>query len=103
MVDGAELLERGGGLQGENAAGEEAGEDDDGHGTDADGVHLGVDVGPIAGTGKEVRDRRASTGWSNPGWRRCVCLAKISGETKGMCYVAQIIRCADAALEIACL
>ena len=35
-VDGAELLERGGGLEGEHAAGEEAGEDDDGQRAEAD-------------------------------------------------------------------
>ena len=57
QADGAERLERGGRLQGENAAGKEAGQDDDGHGADADGVHLGVDVGPIAGAGEEIRDR----------------------------------------------
>src|SRR5579875_1059303 len=43
-VDGAELLERCGGLQREHAAGEETGEDDDGDRAEADVVHLGEGV-----------------------------------------------------------
>src|ERR1017187_8962944 len=58
--DGAELGQRGGRLEREDASGEEAGEDDDGHGTDADGVHLGEDIGPVVGRGKDVRDGRAN-------------------------------------------
>ena len=54
-ADGSELLERGLRLQGEHAASEEAGKDDDGQGADADGVHLREDVGPVAGSGEHVR------------------------------------------------
>ncbi len=52
-------FKRGGGLQGEDAAGEEAGEDDDGQGADADGVHLGPDIGPVAWLGEEIGDGAA--------------------------------------------
>jgi len=55
-ADGAELLQGGGGLKGEDAAGEKAGEDDDGKGTDADRIHLGVDICPVTGLGEEICD-----------------------------------------------
>lgn len=53
-ADGAKLLQGGGGLEGKNAAGEESGEDDDRQGTEADVIHLGVDVGPVARLGEEI-------------------------------------------------
>ncbi len=55
-VDGAELLERGGGLEREYAAGEEAGEDDDGQRAEADVVHLGEGVGDVAGRREDGGD-----------------------------------------------
>ena len=51
---GAEGLERGGGLQRKHAAGKKAREHDDGQGSEADRIHLGKDVGPIAGRGEEI-------------------------------------------------
>ena len=55
-VDGAEFFQRDSGLEGQHAAGEEAGENDDGQGADADGVHLGEGVGDVSGLGKEIAD-----------------------------------------------
>lgn len=53
---GAEGVEGGGGLERKDAAGEETGEDDDGHGAYADGIHLGIDLVPINGARKKIRD-----------------------------------------------
>ena len=44
-------------LQGEHAAREEAGEDNDRHGPDANRIHLGVNIRPIAGAGKKIGHR----------------------------------------------
>ena len=54
---GAKLGERGRGLQGEHAAGEEPGQQNDGRGTDADNVGLNEKVGQVAGLAVEVRER----------------------------------------------
>ena len=63
---GAELRERGRRLQGQHAAGEEAGEQHDGDGTDADDVGLHEEVGPVDGRAKEVHDRRDTRTGNSP-------------------------------------
>ena len=55
---GAELRERGRRLEGEHAAGEKAGEQHDGRGTDADDVGLNEEVRPVAGAPERFRKAR---------------------------------------------
>jgi len=53
---GAELRERRRGLQGEHAAGEEAGEQNDGGGTDADDIGLNEEIRPVARRVEQIHD-----------------------------------------------
>jgi hypothetical protein len=82
-ADCAEGLERAGGLECEHATGEKSGENDDWHGADADGVHLGEDVVPVVRAGKDVSTARPVR--REYSWTEATCsLIKTSGETKGI-------------------